>query len=77
MEHLVIITPKGGAFAMQLTITPHVYKLTAESQQFDYFTYVGSISPKSKICQILSLHNFKEFSIDKETNYYRFKVHVE
>lgn len=77
MEHLVIISPKGGAFAMDLSRYPHVYKLTAQSAQFAYFTYVGAISAKSKVLQILSMHNFRDFSLDKETNYYRLKVHVE
>lgn len=77
MEHLVIISPKGGAFAADLSRFPHVYKKTAESANFAYFTYVGAISPKQKVLQILSLHNFSDFSLDKETNYLRLKVHVE
>ncbi len=77
MEHLVIITPKGSDFCKNLCRYPHVYKKTAESSNFTYFTYVGAISPKSKVLQILSLHNFSDFSLDKETNYLRLKVHVE
>lgn len=77
MEHLVIITPKDGAFAMDLSRFPHVYKKNAESAQFAYFIYVGAIAPKQKVLQILSIHNFSEFSLDKETNYLRLKVHVE
>lgn len=77
MEHLVIITPKNGAFAADLCRFPNVYKKTAASANFMYFTYVGVIAPKQKILQILSLHNFSDFSLDKETNYFRLKVHVE
>lgn len=77
MEHLVIITPKGGCFDEYLRRFPHVYKYNAESANYAYFVYVGAISPKQKVCQILSMNNFKEFSLDKETNYYRFKVHIE
>ncbi len=77
MEHLVIITPKNGAFAADLSRFPHVYKMTAATANFVYFTYVGAIAPKQKVLQILSLHNFSDFSLDKETNYFRFKVHVE
>lgn len=77
MDHLVIITPKGGAFAADLSRYPHVYKITAASANFTYFTYVGAISAKQKVLQILSLHNFSDYSLDKETNYLRLKVHVE
>ena len=77
MEHLVIISPKGTGFSNYLVSFPHVYKCQGESLNFDYFIYVGVFSPLQKVCQILSSHNFKEFSLDKETNYYRFKVHVE
>lgn len=77
MTHLVIITPKGGAFAADLSRFPHVYKKNAESANFSYFIYVGAISPKQKVLQILSIHNFSDFSLDKETNYLRLKVHVE
>lgn len=77
MEHLVIITPKNGAFVADLCRFPRVYKKTAASANFVYFTYVGAISPKQKVLQILSVHNFSDFSFDKETNYYTLKVHVE
>lgn len=77
MEHLVIVTPRDGAFAAYLSAFSQVYKKTAESVNFAYFTYVGFIDPKQKVLQILSVRNFKEFSLDKETNYFRFKVHVE
>lgn len=77
MNHLVIISPKGGDFAKYLSRFPNVYKKTAESSNFSYFTYVGAISAKSKVLQILSTHNFSDFSLDKETNYLRLKVHVE
>lgn len=77
MEHLVIVTPRDGAFATYLSAFSAVYKKTAESVNFAYFTYVGFIGPKQKVLQILSVRNFKEFSLDKETNYYRFIVHEE
>lgn len=76
MEHLVIITPKGGRFAEILT-SSCIYKKTAVSANFAYFTYIGDLSPKDKVLVILSTFNFKDFSLDKETNYYRFKVFVE
>ena len=77
MEHLVIITPKGGAFAKYMKRFTFVYKKHAESANYAYFIYCGELSPIDKVCEILSIHNFKEFSFDKETNYYRFKVHAE
>lgn len=77
MEHLVIITPKNGSFDKYMRRFTYVYKKTAESVNFAYFTYIGELSPKDKVCEILSLFNFSDFSLDKKTNYYRFKVHVE
>lgn len=77
MTHLVIITPKGGTFQKYMRRLEYVYKKHAESANYAYFTYIGELSPKDKVCEILSLFDFKEFSLDKETNYYRFKVHVE
>lgn len=77
MEHLVIITPKDGAFQKYMSCFPCEYKKHAESAKYAYFTYIGELSPKYKVKQILSLFNFKEFSFDKETNYYRFKVRVQ
>lgn len=77
MEHLVIITPKDGAFSKHMRRFSYVYKKHAESANYSYFTYVGELSPMDKVCEILFLFKFKEFSLDKETNYYRLKVHVE
>lgn len=77
MEHLVIITPKDGTFAKYMGRFTFIYKKHAESENYAYFTYIGELSPKDKVCAILEIYNFKAFSFDKETNYYRFKVHVE
>lgn len=77
MEHLVIITPKDGTFQKYMRRFASVYKKHAESANYAYFTYIGALSPKDKVCEILSFFNFKDFSLDKETNYYRFKVNVE
>ena len=77
MEHLVIITPNDGALAMYLSRFPHEYKMIAKTASFAHFLYVGAISPKQKVLQILSLHNFQDFSLDKEANYCSLKVHRE
>ena len=77
MEHLVIITPKEGAFVDYLLRFPHVYKFNTASATYAYFIYIGPLSPKQQVLKILSIYNFKEFSLDKETNFYRFKVYVE
>ena len=76
MEHLVIITPKSGSFAYLLSFSSE-FKKHAVSANYAYFTYVGEESVYAKVCELLSSFYFKEFSLDKETNYYRFKVHVE
>lgn len=76
MEHLVIITPKDGSFADFLRLSC-IFKKHAESANYAYFTYIGDSYPQQKVCEILSSFTFKEFSLDKETNYYRFKVFVE
>lgn len=76
MTHLVIITPKAGSFAHLLNYSSE-FKKTSSSADYAYFTYVGEVCALDKVCDLLSTFNFKEFSLDKETNYYRFKVHVE
>ena len=77
MEHLVIITLKYCAFAKYMRRFWSVYKLHAVCSNYAYFKYIGDLSPKDKVCEILSIFNFKEFSLDKETNYYRLKVYAE
>lgn len=76
MTHLVIITPRAGSFAYLLSFSSE-FKKHAVSANYAYFTYVGEVCPLDKVCELLSTFNFKEFSLDKETNYYRFKVYVE
>ena len=76
MTRLVIITPKVGNFAYLLTHSSE-FKKTSSSADFAYFTYFGEVCALDKACEILSSFRFKEFSLDKETNYYRLKVHVE
>lgn len=76
MTHLVIITPKAGSFAYLLSFSSE-FKKHAQTSNYAYFTYVGKESSYAKVCELLSSFNFKEFSLDKENNYYRFKVHVE
>lgn len=76
MTHLVIITPKAGNFAYLLTYSSE-FKKTSESANYAYFTYVGEVCAHDKVCEILSSFFFKDFSLDKETNYYRFKVFAE
>lgn len=76
-EHLVIIAQKDGRFARYMRRFDSIYKKHAESANYAYFTYIGELSPTDKVFEILDIFNFKEFSLDKETNYYRFKVHVE
>ena len=76
MTHLVIITPRSGSFAYLLSFS-NEFKKHAVSDNYAYFTYVGEVCALDKVCELLSSFNFKEFSLDKETNYYRFKVHVE
>lgn len=76
MEQLVIITPKGGLLAQNLSLSCR-FKKTSASSYFEYFTYIGLFPPKQKALQILSSYNFSDFSLDKETNYLRLKVHVE
>lgn len=76
MTHLVIITPKAGSFAYLLSFSSE-FKKHAQTSNYAYFTYVGEECALDKVCELLSTFNFKEFSLDKETNYYRFKVHVE
>lgn len=76
MEHLVIITPKGGILdtCLRLSCT---YKKHASSANYSYFTYIGERSPLDEAYELFSSFNFKEFSLDKETNYLRLKIHVE
>ena len=76
MEHLVIIAPKAGIFAYLLS-TSSEFKKHAESAHYAYFTYVGDQCPLGTVCEFLSSFNFKEYSLDKVTNYIRFKVHIE
>lgn len=76
MEQLIIITPKAGTFDKYLRQFPHVYKLILSSQ-YVYYTYLDKFSAKDIVCQILSLNHFQEFSLDKETNYYRLQIYVE
>ena len=76
MEHLVIIAPKDSVLADTLTQSC-LFRLTCRTANYAYFAYAGEQSPLRKACQILSSFNFKEFSLDKETNYYRLKVYAE
>ena len=55
MEHLVIIAPKGGSFAKYLRRFSEMYKKHSESASYAYFTYIGELSPKDKVCEILSI----------------------
>lgn len=77
MNHLVIITPKSGTFEKYMRRRPQVYIYRSESANYAYFSLASVFSPNKTVCQILSKFNFKEFSLDKETDYYRFKVYVE
>ena len=76
-ERLFIIVPKGGFLEKYLSRFPHVYKRNASTPQFVYFAYFGDQSPKEKACNLLLIFDFKDFSLDKETNFYRLKVNVE
>ena len=76
MEHLVIITPNGGLFAQKLNLSCRFKKISVSST-YAIFAYVGIFPPKQKVVDILSCYDFKEFSLDKETNYYRLKVYAE
>lgn len=76
MTHLVIIAPKAGAFAYLLSFSSE-FKKHAQTSNYAYFNYVGEVCALDKVCELLSSFNFKEFSLDKETNYYRLKVHIE
>ena len=76
MEHLVIIIPKDGSFDKMLRLLS-IYKKIGESATHAYFSYIGEKSPKDKVCDFLFSFNFKEFSLVKKSNYYRFKVHAE
>lgn len=76
MEHLVIISPKGGVLDTSLRLSC-IFKKHAATSNYSYFTYIGELSPLDEVCELLSSFHFKEFSLDKETNYYRLKVHVE
>lgn len=76
MTHLVLITPKAGSFAYLLTFSSE-FKKTAASADYAYFTYVGEVCALDQVCTLLSSFNFKEFSLDKEKNYYRLKVYAE
>ena len=76
MTHLVIITPKDGNFAYLLNSSSE-FKKSSASADYAYFTYFGDVCALDKACDLLSSFRFKEFSLDKETNYYRLKVYVE
>lgn len=76
MEHLVIIAPKNSVLADTLTESC-VYRPTCRTADYAYFTYIGEESPLCIVCQILYSFEFQEFSLDKETDYYRLKVYVE
>ena len=76
MTHLVIITPKAGNFAYLLTYSSE-FKKTSSSADYAYFTYFGEVCSLDKVCELLSTFRFKEFSLDKETNFYRLKVYAE
>ena len=76
MTHSVIVTPKAGNFAYLLTYSSE-FKKTAVSAVYAYFTYIGEVCALDKVCDLLSSFRFKDFSLDKESNYYRLKVHAE
>ena len=76
MTHLVIVTPKAGNFSYLLTYSSE-FKKTSASADYACFTYIGKASALEKACEILSSFVFKEFSLYKETNYYRLKVYAE
>lgn len=76
MTHLVIITPKAGDLDYLLTYSSD-FKKTISTANYAYFTYVGEESAHGRVCKIISSFSFKEFSLDKEKNYYRLKIYVE
>ena len=76
MEHLVIVAPKDSVLADTLTASC-LFRPTCRTANHVSFAYIGEQSPLRKACHILSSFDFKEFSLNKETNYYRLKVYVE
>lgn len=76
MKKLLIISPKGGVFDTCLRLSC-IFKKRAVTSNYSYFTYIGELSPLEEVCELLSSFDFKQFSLDKETNYYILKVHVE
>lgn len=76
METLVIITPKGGLFAQNLSLSCR-FKMTSASDYFVYFTYIGHFPPKQKVLQILSTYNFSDFSLVKDIRFLRLTVYFE
>ena len=76
MTHLVIVTPTAGNFAYLLNSSSD-FKRTSVSVHYAYFTYIGEVCALDEVCGLLSSFCFKQFSLDKETNYYRLKVYAE
>ena len=77
MERLFIITPKDGAFQKYMSRFEFTYKKFHESANCAFFAYNGSLSPKDKVRELLSIYDFKEYFLDKEKNYYIFKAYIE
>lgn len=74
MEHLVIITPVGGTFHKYMRSFPSIFKAYAVKSKYIYYSYAGSLSSFDKVCELIHFFHFKDFSLVKETNYYRLKV---
>lgn len=75
-ERLIIIVPKGGFLEKYFRRFPHIYKRNVSTSQYVHFVYFGDESPIEKVCNLLLVSDFKDFSFDREGKYYRFKVHV-
>ena len=76
MEKLVIIVPKGGLLAQNLSLSCR-YKKTKTSGYLVHFTYIGDFPPKQKALQILYTYNFSDFTLDKDMHVLTLTVRVE
>lgn len=76
-ERLFILAPKGGSLEEYLGRFPYVYKRTATSPYYVYFQYFGDTPPKEKVCNLLLVFDFKDFSFEKDNSYYRLTVNTE
>lgn len=77
MKRLIIIVPLGGDFYKYLRRFRFTYHLYVKSPSYACFSYEGELLPKDKVSEILSIHDFRTYTLRKIGNSYIFRVWVE